>query len=79
MVIVTLKGHHLNILVVISHTYLLKSTGRWLMSSPSGESKSKTKYDVKTIGTHDGHFHCDEVLACYMLKLLPEYKDARYV
>ncbi|XP_058799041.1 MYG1 exonuclease isoform X2 [Phymastichus coffea] len=29
------------------------------------------------IGTHNGHFHCDEVLACYLLKLLPEYKDAK--
>ena len=33
---------------------------------------------MKTIGTHSGSFHCDEVLACYMLKVLPEYKDARY-
>ncbi|CAK1545426.1 unnamed protein product [Leptosia nina] len=31
------------------------------------------------IGTHDGTFHCDEVLACYMLKLLPEYKDAEII
>ncbi|PZC83013.1 hypothetical protein B5X24_HaOG208880 [Helicoverpa armigera] len=31
------------------------------------------------IGTHDGVFHCDEVLACYMLKLLPLYKDALIV
>ncbi|CAG5053549.1 unnamed protein product [Parnassius apollo] len=28
------------------------------------------------IGTHDGVFHCDEVLACCMLKRLPEYEDA---
>ena len=28
------------------------------------------------IGTHDGTFHCDEALACFMLKQLPEYKDA---
>lgn len=28
------------------------------------------------IGTHNGAFHCDEVLACAMLKLLPDYKDA---
>lgn len=28
------------------------------------------------IGTHSGSFHCDEALAVYMLKLLPEYKDA---
>ena len=52
----------------------------------------------KTIGTHDGTFHCDEVimtsslyatgqirimslqvLACYMLKKLPELSDARIV
>ena len=31
------------------------------------------------IGTHNGTFHCDEALACYMLKLLPEYKDASIV
>ncbi|XP_076236046.1 MYG1 exonuclease [Calliopsis andreniformis] len=28
------------------------------------------------IGTHDGSFHCDEALACFMLKTLPQYKDA---
>lgn len=31
---------------------------------------------TKTIGTHSGNFHCDESLACFMLQLLPEYKDA---
>ncbi|XP_014216330.1 UPF0160 protein MYG1, mitochondrial [Copidosoma floridanum] len=31
------------------------------------------------IGTHNGTFHCDEVLACYMLKLLPQYQDASIV
>lgn len=31
------------------------------------------------IGTHNGTFHCDEVMACYLLKLLPEYKDAEIV
>lgn len=31
------------------------------------------------IGTHDGTFHCDEVLACALLKLLPQYKDASIV
>ncbi len=28
------------------------------------------------IGTHDGSFHCDEVLAIAMLRLLPQYRDA---
>ncbi|XP_047510826.1 MYG1 exonuclease [Pieris napi] len=34
---------------------------------------------IMKVGTHDGVFHCDEVLACYMLKLLPEYSDAEIV
>ncbi|EDQ90835.1 uncharacterized protein MONBRDRAFT_20236 [Monosiga brevicollis MX1] len=31
------------------------------------------------IGTHDGTFHCDEALACFLLKRLPEYQDAEIV
>lgn len=26
------------------------------------------------IGTHNGTFHCDEALACALLRLLPEYQ-----
>ena len=33
----------------------------------------------KTIGTHNGTFHCDDALACAMLLLLPEYKGATIV
>lgn len=29
---------------------------------------------VTKIGTHNGTFHCDEVLACFFLRQLPEYK-----
>ena len=31
----------------------------------------------KKIGTHNGTFHCDEVLACFILRQLPEYKVCR--
>eukprot|EP00375_Theileria_parva_P001812 XP_764487.1 hypothetical protein [Theileria parva strain Muguga] len=34
---------------------------------------------MKRIGTHNGFFHADEALAVYMLKLLPEYRDAEVV
>ncbi|XP_040060493.1 MYG1 exonuclease [Gasterosteus aculeatus] len=34
---------------------------------------------VVKIGTHNGTFHCDEVLACFFLRQLPEYKDAEIV
>ncbi|KAH1015243.1 hypothetical protein HUJ05_013005 [Dendroctonus ponderosae] len=33
----------------------------------------------RKIGTHNGVFHCDEALACFMLRLLPEYSDAEIV
>lgn len=33
----------------------------------------------KLIGTHSGTFHCDEALACFMLRKLPEYSDAEIV
>lgn len=29
---------------------------------------------LKKIGTHNGTFHCDEVLACFFLRQIPEYK-----
>lgn len=31
------------------------------------------------IGTHNGTFHCDEALACALLRLLPEYANAEIV
>lgn len=37
-----------------------------VLSKPNGQ---------EYICTHSGSFHCDEALACGMLKLLPEYHD----
>lgn len=34
---------------------------------------------MKKIGTHNGIFHCDEALACFMLKQVPEYRDAQII
>jgi uncharacterized UPF0160 family protein len=43
----------------------------------AAETASKRlKMDGTRIGTHNGHFHADEALAVYMLRLLPEYTDA---
>lgn len=38
-------------------------------------NEKNSKLTLK-IGTHSGVFHCDEVLACFMLKQLPQYHDA---
>jgi len=32
-----------------------------------------------TIGTHNGHFHADEALAVYMLRLLPTYHNSNLI
>lgn len=34
---------------------------------------------LQKIGTHGGVFHCDEILACYMLKKLPQFKNGDIV
>ena len=33
----------------------------------------------RVICTHSGPFHCDDVLACCLVKFLPNYRDARIV
>jgi len=38
-----------------------------------------SRTNVTKIGTHDGPFHADEVLACVLLKQLDEYKNAEIV
>uniref|UniRef100_A0A336LPI0 CSON009741 protein n=1 Tax=Culicoides sonorensis TaxID=179676 RepID=A0A336LPI0_CULSO len=42
-----------------------------------GESEPKKSKTEVVIGTHDGVFHCDEILACFMLQQLPEYENAK--
>lgn len=49
---------------------------RIIMSSDNGDSTPAKRATPLTIGTHNGTFHCDEVVACFMLKQLPEYENA---
>jgi len=63
-------------------TALLQQKSRLWKMANVGMSTNSNKLpclDKKKIGTHNGTFHCDEVLACYMLRQLPEYKDAEVV
>lgn len=34
---------------------------------------------ARAIGTHHGNFHCDEALACAMLKMLPDYEGEEVI
>ncbi|XP_074990143.1 MYG1 exonuclease [Calonectris borealis] len=49
------------------------------VSGAGAGSKRPRPEPALRIGTHDGTFHCDEVLACYLLRLLPRYRDAEVV
>ena len=42
-------------------------------------SSSQSGSKGKRIGTHSGTFHCDEATACFMLRMLPEYKGAEII
>lgn len=39
----------------------------------------RIKTSPVSIGTHNGHFHADEALAVYMLRLLPAYQNSQLV
>ncbi|XP_078362703.1 MYG1 exonuclease-like [Oculina patagonica] len=49
------------------------------LKSDSDTPEAKKSLMSAKIGTHNGTFHCDEALACFMLKQLPEYKHADIV
>eukprot|EP00188_Purpureofilum_apyrenoidigerum_P003067 Plantae.Rhodophyta-Purpureofilum_apyrenoidigerum.ctg31194.p1 GENE.Plantae.Rhodophyta-Purpureofilum_apyrenoidigerum.ctg31194~~Plantae.Rhodophyta-Purpureofilum_apyrenoidigerum.ctg31194.p1 ORF type:complete len:374 (-),score=58.10 Plantae.Rhodophyta-Purpureofilum_apyrenoidigerum.ctg31194:65-1066(-) len=40
---------------------------------------AETSRAARRIGTHNGTFHCDEALACFMLRQLDTYRDAKVV
>ena len=41
-------------------------------SEPSADSNSGRKF----IGTHNGTFHCDEAMGCFLLRLTSKFEDA---
>merc|ERR1712142_1386422 len=45
----------------------------------SSEPVPKKACTMVKLGTHNGAFHCDEVLACFLLKQLPQYKNAEII
>lgn len=52
---------------------------RGFVRMASEVTTKRLKVDPVKIGTHNGHFHADEALAVYMLRLLPEYQSASLV
>ncbi|XP_031636724.1 UPF0160 protein [Contarinia nasturtii] len=60
------------------HIKLTKFSGLSLTFNQQIRKMSNEKSNV-LIGTHSGIFHCDEILACYILQQLPKYEKAQIV
>ncbi|KAG8629167.1 hypothetical protein KVT40_003032 [Elsinoe batatas] len=43
------------------------------------QTAKRMKMTGPQIGTHNGHFHADEALAVYLLRLLPAYQDSSLI
>ncbi|KIW40287.1 uncharacterized protein PV06_07498 [Exophiala oligosperma] len=52
---------------------------RNLIKMATETASKRLKTDPVRIGTHNGHFHADEALAVYLLRLLPDYASASLV
>ncbi|CAN1177940.1 MYG1 protein [Linum perenne] len=49
------------------------------VSSPPYSTTSLNNGLVKRVGTHNGSFHCDEALGCFMIRLTNKYADSEIV
>lgn len=54
---------------------MLRSTIRMAAETAA----KRVKMDTVRIGTHNGHFHADEALGVYLLRMLPQYSSSSLV
>ncbi|PIA92528.1 UPF0160 protein [Cercospora beticola] len=66
--------------LVASNPHLYRPLLQQMTSEPSSKrQKMADGTAAPVIGTHNGHFHADEALAVYLLRLLPDYKGASLI
>ncbi|XP_026425829.1 UPF0160 protein-like [Papaver somniferum] len=62
---------------------LLMATASFSPSSPSSKRRAydspPVSFTRKRVGTHNGSFHCDEALGCFMIRLTDKFFDAEVV
>ncbi|KAJ0048959.1 hypothetical protein Pint_14834 [Pistacia integerrima] len=49
------------------------------VSSPPFSSSSPVNTPLKRVGTHNGSFHCDEALGCFMIRLTDKFSNAQII
>ncbi|KAJ6943750.1 hypothetical protein NC652_009256 [Populus alba x Populus x berolinensis] len=60
-------------------TLPLMAATRPSVSSPTYSTGSPVNVPLKHVGTHNGSFHCDEALGCFMIRLTSKYSNAEIV
>ncbi|XP_053564285.1 MYG1 exonuclease [Bombina bombina] len=58
---------------------LIAGVSPLLMPEGPKRPRREERLMAPKIGTHNGTFHCDEALACYLLRTLEPYRDAEIV
>ncbi|KDO76697.1 hypothetical protein CISIN_1g019180mg [Citrus sinensis] len=53
--------------------------GTGVSSSPAYSTSSPSQTPLKRVGTHNGSFHCDEALGCFMIRLTDKFFNAQIV
>ncbi|KAK3228149.1 hypothetical protein Dsin_008011 [Dipteronia sinensis] len=49
------------------------------VSSPGFSTSSPINAPLKRVGTHNGTFHCDEALGCFMIRLTEKFSNAQII
>ncbi|XP_040963438.1 MYG1 exonuclease isoform X3 [Gossypium hirsutum] len=49
------------------------------VSSPSYSTSSPNHAPFKRVGTHNGSFHCDEALGCFMIRLTDKFSNSEII
>lgn len=58
---------------------LLMSNPKTARVSTSSSPSSTPHASLKRVGTHNGSFHCDEALGCFMIRLTRKFFNAEIV
>ncbi|KAJ0559284.1 putative metal-dependent protein hydrolase [Helianthus annuus] len=60
-------------------TRLFVSNKNFTFSLMAATTFSTNSSALKRVGTHNGSFHCDEALGCFMIRLTNKYSGAQIV
>ncbi|KAH9774944.1 metal-dependent protein hydrolase [Citrus sinensis] len=58
---------------------IIAMAGTGVSSSPAYSTSSPSQAPLKRVGTHNGSFHCDEALGCFMIRLTDKFFNAQIV